>query len=234
MTEDRKPLPPYMPYRTFLTFLDHLKAIGIPSHIDKSVMATLSGAMQSWLKSALKFMQLVDAADVPTARLTALVNASGEQRQALLLQLFKTSYSFLDGKIDLKNTTPQKLRTAIVELGAQGETVEKIMAFMIAFAKDAKVPLSVLLTQRAPAVRRPRIKTTQPKPPINDDDDADEDDDDTAVAAMKTIELPNAGGSLTLSGNINLFALTGAERELVFALIDTMSAFEAKQGGGSE
>ena len=51
---------------------------------------------------------------------------------------------------------------------------------------------------------------------------------------MKTIALPKAGGSITLSGNINLFALTGEERTLVFALIDTMSAFEAKQGGGGD
>ena len=51
---------------------------------------------------------------------------------------------------------------------------------------------------------------------------------------MKTITLPNSGGTITLSGNINVFELVGAERDLVFALIDTMRKFEESQGGGSD
>ncbi len=46
--------------------------------------------------------------------------------------------------------------------------------------------------------------------------------------AMKTIELPNAGGSLTLSGTFNTFELAGDERALVFGVIDQMKAFEEK------
>jgi hypothetical protein len=232
MADERKPLPPYPPYRTFLTFLDHLRAIGVPSHIDKSVMTNLSGGMQGWLKSSLRYMQLIDASDVPTPKLAKLVAAEGEDRKALLNQLFKSSYSFLDGKIDLKNTTPQKLRTAIVELGAQGETVEKIMAFMIAMAKDANIPLSPLLTQRAPVVRKPRTKTATTKKPELTDPHAVDEFESEPDAAMKTITLPKANGTITLSGNINLFELVGAERDLVFALIDTMRRFEESQEGG--
>lgn len=234
MADERKPLPPYLPYRTFLTFLDHLRAIGMPSHIDKSVMTNLSGAMQSWLKSSLRYMQLVNTEDVPSPMLTKLAESQGDDRKALLLTLFKQSYAFLDGNIDLKNTTPQKLRTAIVDLGAQGETVEKIMAFMVAMAKDANVPLSTLLTKRAPSVRKPRQKTTSaPKADrhaANDDGDDDE-LDPAPTAAMKTITLPKSGGTITLSGDINLFELAGAERDLVFALIDTMRKFEDENGG---
>lgn len=233
MADERKPLPPYLPYRTFLTFLDHLRAIGMPSHIDKSVMTNLSGAMQSWLKSSLRYMQLVDANDVPSVMLNKLAESQGDDRKALLLTLFKQSYAFLDGNIDLKNTTPQKLRTAIVDLGAQGETVEKIMAFMVAMAKDANVPLSTLLTKRAPSVRKPRPKTTTQKADrdIVTDDDDDDDDATPPAAAMKTITLPKSGGTITLSGDINLFELAGAERDLVFALIDTMRKFEDENGG---
>ena len=46
--------------------------------------------------------------------------------------------------------------------------------------------------------------------------------------AMTTIELPNAGGSLTLSGTFNMFELAGDERDLVFGVIDKMKAFEGK------
>lgn len=51
---------------------------------------------------------------------------------------------------------------------------------------------------------------------------------------MRTVKLPKSGGSITLSGNINIFTLTGEERELVFHLIDMMSEFEAKNGGGND
>src|SRR5688572_30137876 len=120
---ERKPLPPYLPYRTFCTFLDHLRAIGTPSHIDKSVMPQFSGAMQSWLKSALRYMKLINKDDSPDPMLDRLAKSQGEERKAILAKLFRSSYSFLDGKIDLKNTTPQKLRTAVIDLGATGDTV---------------------------------------------------------------------------------------------------------------
>jgi hypothetical protein len=230
----RKLLPPYMPYKTFGTFLDHLRAIGMPSHIDKSVMANLSGGMQSWLKAALRYMKLINADDTPTAMLEKLAAAQGDDRKALLRELFSSSYAFLNGKVDLKNTTPVKLRQALVDEGGQGETVEKILAFMIAMAKDAGVSMSTLLTKRAPSVRRPRTKPTE-RPTPNGDSSSEDDDtadgEDGPDASMKTITLPKSGGTLTLSGNINLFTLVGNERELVFKLIDTMTAFEAEQGG---
>lgn len=229
---ERKLLPPYMPYKTFTTFLDHLRAIGMPSHIDKSVMPSLSGGMQSWLKSTLRYMKLINGADVPSERLEKLANAQGDERKALLRQVFETSYSFLNGKIDLKNATPAKLRSAIVDEGGQGETAEKIMTFMIAMAKDTGIQMSPLLTKRAPSVRRVRAKSSSRVTQDRTEEDAEE--RSTTDAPMKTIDLPKSGGSLTLSGNINLFELVGAERELVFTLIDTMRKFEESQEGVDE
>jgi hypothetical protein len=235
---ERKPIPPYLPYKTFGTFLDHLRSIGMPSHIDKSVMASLSGGMQSWLKSALRYMKLIDAEDAPTDALAALAAAQGDERKPLLLSLFQSSYGFLKGRVDLKNTTPSKLKAAITEQGAQGETAEKVMAFLVAMAKDAGVPLSSLLTTRTPSVRRPRPKPPKPSDGGPDDEQQEDDDPDGDTGpeskAVKTLELPKSGGTLTLSGNINFFSLTGDERTLVFALIDAMDAFEAKKGGGGD
>ena len=150
----------------------------MPSHIDKSVMASMSGGMQSWLKAGLRYMKLIDAHDAPTDRLEALVAAEGEQRRALLLDLFHQTYSFLQGKVDLKNTTPPKLREAINELGAQGETTEKIVAFLVAMGKEAGVQLSPLLTKRARAVRRPRPKNGTIKPARWDEFSDDEESED--------------------------------------------------------
>jgi len=222
-----------MPYKTFGTFLDHLRAIGTPSHIDKSVMTSLSGGMQSWLKAALRYMKLINGDDTPTAALEQLANAQGDDRKALMRELFAKTYAFLNGKVDLTKTTPVKLREAIVAEGGQGETVEKIITFMVAMAKDAGVSISPLLTKRAP--RRPRVKTATPSnPSITTDHDDEGDDVEVDTAAMKTIALPKSGGTLTLSGNINLFTLVGNERELVFKLIDAMTAFEETLGGGDD
>jgi hypothetical protein len=229
---ERKLLPPYMPYKTFGTFLDHLRAIGMPSHIDKSVMSNLSGGMQSWLRAALRYMDLIDAEGVPTPALEQLAKAQGEARKVLLVDLFRKTYRFLNGKIDLKNTTPVKLRQAVIEEGAQGETVEKIVAFLVAMAKDAGVPMSPLLLKRAAPVRRPRPKPQAPQRQTTPDDDDDDTDGQPDSAAMKTIALPQSGGTITLMGDINVFELVGAERELVFSLIDTMRKFEAAQEEG--
>jgi hypothetical protein len=225
----RKPLPPYMPYRTFITFLDHLRSVAIPSHIDKGAMSSMSGAMQSWMKAALRYMALIDSDDVPQPRLRKLVQAQGDERKAMMKELFKSSYSFLDGKIDLSNTTQPKLREAIQALGAQGETVEKVMAFLVAMAKDAGVPLSPYLTKRNP--RRPRARGQQPLSRTPADGGGrrptDRDEGGESGAAMKTIALPGANGQLTLSGTFNVFDLSGDERELVFTIIDKMKEFEA-------
>lgn len=220
---ERLPLPPYMPYKTFTTFLDHLRSVGLPSHVDKSTMQSMSGAMQSWTKSSLRYMNLIDGNDIPDDRLKKLVKAQGEDRKPLLRDLFKSTYAFLNGKVDLSNTTPPKLKDAITALGAQGETVEKIMTFMIAMAKDAGIPLSPYLTKRAVAQRRPKPRQARKDEPVID---AITHMISDPGVQMKTVALPAANGRLTLSGTFNMFDLAGDERELVFAIIDKMKEFE--------
>ncbi len=237
MTEtERKALPPYLPYRTFTNFLDHLRAVGIPSHIDKGAMASMSGAIQSYIKLSLRYMKLINADDVPQDFLKKLVMAQGDERKVLLKELFGTVYAFLD--IDLGNTTQPKLREAIAALGAQGETVDKVVAFLVAMAKDAGVPLSNYLTKRAHGPRRQRtprgtgdpLRRDPPPPASNANGEVAKKMGD----AMKTIALPGANGQLTLSGTFNVFDLVGAERDLVFAIIDKMKAFQQEHGKGDE
>ncbi len=235
---ERPTLPPYVPYRTFIGFLDTVRALGImPSHIDKAVMSSLSGGTQSWLKSSLRYMKLIDAEGVPSPALEKLTFSEGEDRRALMRELFKSSYAFLDGKIDLQNTTPQKLRTAIVDLGAQGDTVEKIVAFLVAMAKDAQIPISTLLTKRLLTPRRPRVKSAR-KDAVSGAQNGDSAEHDFETehesSAMKTIKLPKAQGSLTLSGSFNPFDLSGDERTLVYAIIDKMNEFAERQDKGAD
>ena len=67
-------LPPYVPYKTFKNFLEGLR-IAMPARIDRSIMGSLSGAIQSQLINALKYLKLIGPTDTPTDRLTRLVNS---------------------------------------------------------------------------------------------------------------------------------------------------------------
>src|SRR3712207_6513043 len=67
--------PPYAPFLTVKNFIGRLKEQGIPHRIDKSVLKHLSGAVQSHLLLALRFLGLTDGAGHPTDRLKRLVEA---------------------------------------------------------------------------------------------------------------------------------------------------------------
>jgi hypothetical protein len=171
MSTDQQPerrLPPYVPYRTFVTFIDSMRAVVLPSHIDRDVMgSSMSNGTKAWLRASLRVTGLIDAEGVPQDRLRKLVPSEGEQRKALLRDLFNATYAPLfKGKVDLQTTTSSKLRAAFVELGAQQDTAEKCMAFLTALAKDAGLTLSPHL-KRATPQRRSRPRVTRPPAPIN-------------------------------------------------------------------
>jgi hypothetical protein len=45
---------------------------------------------------------------------------------------------------------------------------------------------------------------------------------------MKTLQLPEVGGTLTISANFNFLELVGAERDLVTRIVDMMNEFDHK------
>jgi hypothetical protein len=241
--EAQRNVPPYAPWRTFETYLDGLKSFGShgPNVIDRDTMRTFSGAMQSALMSALRSLRLMDDKGVPKARLKAIVHASPEERKALYKDIIATEYPFLSD-INLMGATPRQLEAAFETTGASGDTVRKAMAFFVNLAKAGDVTMSPVLEkvrrrQRASngaRTRKPlRAVSMNPADFVDDDDEASDDPGSgTSSTAMKTIALPKAAGSITLSGDINIFNLVGEERALVFALIDKMNEFEAKAGGG--
>jgi hypothetical protein len=72
---------------------------------------------------------------------------------------------------------------------------------------------------------KPDAQANDPKPQIEDKPTPRQPVNEPSEA-MRVVRLPRAGGSLQLSGDVNLFALTGDERKLVFDLIDLMQTFE--------
>ena len=156
-----KLLPPYVPYRTFSTFIEGLK-VGVPARVDRSVMKTLSGANQSWLMGALKYLKLIADDGIPTDRLRQLVSSEGADRQKRLQDVARTAYAFLfrDG-FHLQTATPRQLDEAFTKAGPSGDTVRRCVTFFVALAKDAGLPLSPHIEKSSRATRAmPRRRRT--------------------------------------------------------------------------
>lgn len=132
----------------------------MPSHIDKSVLKSMSGGVQGWLKASLRAMDLIDSANAPRAMLHRLAVAEGGSRQRILRELFSATYAFLSPKVDLASTTPAQVEAAFSGVGASGDTVRKSVAFMLAFAKDAGIELSPHLLKRR-VIRRPKRRAAR-------------------------------------------------------------------------
>lgn len=156
-----KAVPAYVPYRSFRNFIDGLKQ-GIPSRIDRSVMASMSGALQSQLTAALRFLGLISPNGLPGEFLPKLVNSEGPERVRVLRDILHASYPFLFRGFDLKTATPRMVEEQFSAAGASGGTIAKCLSFFMAAAKEAEIPVSPhLKNARGTRTTRPGRRTNR-------------------------------------------------------------------------
>ena len=152
--ERQRPVPPYLPWKTFENYIDGLKVFGdhLPNVIDRDSMRNLSGAMQSWLLSGLRSLNMIDENGSPNPRLKQIVQATPDARKALYKQVIEAEYKFLNG-INLQGATPKQIEAAFETTGATGDTVRKCIVFFVGLAKAADIKLSPLIqkVRRRPA-----------------------------------------------------------------------------------
>lgn len=175
MAEDtKKPeAPPYVTHATFGNFIKDLRETGIPSRIDKSVLSRLSGSSQSALIAALKWLDLTDAAGVPTTKLNQLVAAEGPKYSEAMRSVLEASYAFMtNGSIDLAKGTGSQLEGKFREYDITGSTVIKCMAFFITAAREAGVQLGPhIKAPKAPSSNGGKKRPKKTAPSLDDDDD---------------------------------------------------------------
>ncbi len=109
--EIKKALPPYLPYKTLRHFIDSMK-VGMPNRIDRSLMRSIGGSLQSLLIAALEYLRLISPKNgIPEEKLNQLVKAEGIDRQKILKEIIVSSYTFLfvDG-FDLQGATLRELQ----------------------------------------------------------------------------------------------------------------------------
>ena len=165
-----KAIPPYAPYRSFRNFIESLKQ-GIPARIDRSVMSSFSGALQSQLTTTMRYLGLTRESGHPTDLLPKLVNSEGPERVKVMYDILVRSYPFLFVGFDLKTATPRMLEEQFSDTGASGGTLDKCTNFFLAAAKDAGIETSHhFKSQRGPRIQR-RQRPNRGSDNISNDDD---------------------------------------------------------------
>ena len=148
----KKLYPPYLPYKTIGTFLDSLK-VALPQRIDRSLMKSMSGGMQSALILALAYLDLINPdTGAITEKMNRLVHSEGADRQRVLQEILTASYPFIfkDG-LQLDRATTSQLEERFKNSGLSGDTLRKSITFFLKAAKDAGLKVS------------PHIKTIRSK-----------------------------------------------------------------------
>jgi hypothetical protein len=236
----KQSVPVYLSFKTFQSAIQSLRTHGLPNRLDRTAFGSRSGAEQTQILSAFRFLGLSDDKDNTQDSLKALVGlqeGSTEEKQhlaAILKQQYANAFA-----LQLEAATPAQLDKAIGDYGTTGATKDRAVRFFIKAAEHCGIKLSSRLT-----ARKPRSASTVSG--NGEDDSAAETGSQrrrrkvepltqtTAGSAIKSITLPGVNGTLTISGNFNFFGLVGDERKLVFDIIDLMDGFEKANPSDSE
>src|ERR1700722_5124893 len=125
-------------------------------------MGTMSGAVQSQLVTALKYLQLMSDNHVPTEDMKRLVVAEDVERTKLMKALIIKHYPFVfGGDFDFATATGSMLRERFEEhTGASGETVTRCIAFLKDAGQDAGITVSPFLSHNKKSNGAGRKKAT--------------------------------------------------------------------------
>jgi|SRR5579864_1752444 len=232
-TAPEKTVPVYLSFKTFQAAIDNLRTHGLPSVLDRTAFGSRSGGDQAQILSAFKFLGLTDdqARTQDSLRVLVKTTANSPEEKQALGSILKNRYANAFA-LNLEAATPAQLDKAIGDLGASGTTKERSVRFFLKAVEHAGIKVSARLTARKPrspsssngdsshSSKVAKGKNTQ-APATNNDPPAG-----NGSNALMTVTLPEVGGTLTVSGNFNVFGLAGDERTLVFSIIDSIRKFK--------
>ncbi len=168
-SEKKAATPPYAAYKTVKNFLEKFKQ-GVPGRIDRDLMGTMSGAAQSQVTTALRYLGFISDNNLPLEPMKAFVVAEGDNRKALLKAALYKAYPYLFGEeFDISSATASQLRETIeAKTSASGETVDRCIAFLKDAAQDAGIAVSKYITQKKPRSGSPKKRNGSPKEVITE------------------------------------------------------------------
>lgn len=149
-TEKKASTPPYVAYKTLVNFLERFKQ-GLPGRIDRGLMGSMSGAAQSQVTTALRYLEMISENNIPQPIMKRYVSGEEEERKAALREMLEKSYPFIfGGGFDISTATAHMLReTFEANTGATGETVSRCIAFLKDAASDAGIVVSPYILQKS-------------------------------------------------------------------------------------
>jgi hypothetical protein len=148
--EKKAPVPPYVAYKTLKNFLERFKQ-GLPARIDRGLMGSMSGAAQSQVITALRYLGMISERGIPTKEMQQYVTGEGEGKRTALFGMLWGAYPFLfePDKFSLKSATASQLREAMeANTSATGETLGRCIAFVKDAALDAGIEVSPFILQK--------------------------------------------------------------------------------------
>jgi hypothetical protein len=238
--DESKGAAPYIPFTTFLSALDAVAANSVPNVIDRHSFPSSSGSTVNGILSAFRFFGLIDHSGTPLAALRTLAMEKNERKVNIKLMLEK--YYSTVFALNLAGATPPQLDQVFSTktYNVNGDTKKKAKTFFLKAAQYAEIPVSKLLLKksRASSPRKAGAKKTAAKKADGGgasggtSKPATGGENTPTQGESRTITLEN-GGTLTLSLNVNILSLKGADRNFVFKLIDEIEAYENSPEGKS-
>ena len=163
--ELRQPLPPYIPFKTFKGVLRKLHETALPDQIDLSVLRSYAGSVARQIIASLKYLKLIDPTGTTTEQLAKLVDSIDvpEEWKQEFGDFIWDVYRPVIGELNTDTATSKQLEQKFREAGAEGQMLQKCVAFFVAAVTDAGVTLSPHITNRAPRKKAAKGKARAKK-----------------------------------------------------------------------
>jgi len=214
--------PPYIAFSTLKTLFDEFKKHGVPGRIDRSVLTRFSGGVGGQLVAALRFLELIDEASIPTQALRDLCAAyQTDQWVAALRSMLKRAYSPVFN-VQLETASPsQFLEVFRKAFPAPDETFRKCVTFFLNAAREAEVSISPFILKGAKPRRGPPKKPRKAKFPPADEplQNPDVDNGDNGGGKhLPTAQVTKSEADM-LVGLLDPDVMTTEEQQAVFTLL---------------
>lgn len=202
----------YVPFKTLLTATDALATNGVPKKLDRSAFPSFSGSMKSWIISAFEFIGFIDESGNVQPLLQRWIDA-GDGRKGIMREIVTSKYVDLVALAE-ENGTPDQMRKEIEKLGVSGTTSQKAIRFYIAASEYAGLTVP-------PTWKKARVSVGNGKKAKNPNDTSKPKRAARPPAQpYESIILEGDAGTVSLTIDANLMALSSGDRDWLFALID--------------
>ncbi len=221
-------MPAYVAYETLKNFIERLKESGaVPDHIDRTMMPSMSGAVQSHLMTALRFLRLVEGDDdAATESLRRLVRGGPDDWQPVLCDVLHVAYSGITDDVNIATTTDGKLREAFSSAtNLSGSMLDRAIRFYLHALKDGGIEVSPYIGARKKRSASGRRAAGQPQRSRRTDR---QDQAETKTAVVVNTETPTGMIDIPIpmgdkSGFIRVWAgITEDEFPIVEAMLNAV------------